>query len=76
MQQPTITISVFRTNVNNRQVSRQLVEAICSLDAVVACNFDLDDCDRILRVKREIGNVKDIIGVLKTRGFECVELAD
>jgi hypothetical protein len=43
-------IEVFKTNINCAQQAGQLVEQIQRHFAGYKANFDLDDCDRILRV--------------------------
>lgn len=46
------------------------------MDALAQWNFDLEDCDHILRIesKRAIGHL--IINLLHENGFECQELID
>lgn len=44
-------IEVFKTDVKDEDRAAMLVEQIHQLFAHCRANFDLDDCDRILRVK-------------------------
>lgn len=39
-------------------------------------NFDLEDCDHILRVETCAVQVDEIVHVLETCGFNCAELED
>ncbi|WP_235889571.1 hypothetical protein [Flavobacterium restrictum] len=39
-------------------------------------NFDLDDCDKILRIDSETEITKSVIRLLQDKGFECEELLD
>jgi len=41
---------------------------------VIACNFDLDDCDKILRIESENEISKKIIALLSNKGLICEEL--
>ena len=47
----TTMIEVFKTNVNDPDQAKRLIETIHASFANVQANFDLDDCDKILRVK-------------------------
>ena len=38
-------------------------------------NFDLDDCDRILRIEYEDLSVGELMSAMHTAGFMCEELA-
>lgn len=44
-------IEVFKTDVEDKDRAAMLVEQIHRLLAHCRANFDLEDCDRILRVK-------------------------
>lgn len=39
-------------------------------------SFDLEDCDRVLRVETNSLSPEEINHVLRTAGFECEELED
>jgi len=39
-------------------------------------NFDLEDCDKILRVETEKVTPETVITLLKSQGFECSELSE
>jgi hypothetical protein len=71
-------IEVFKTNVIRRSDAVLLVNRInAELPGHVA-NFDLDDCDRILRVKSE-GNillVNSILRLIESEGFNAEILPD
>jgi hypothetical protein len=41
-----------------------------------AINFDLEDCDKILRVKHNGINTNDIAMLLNKHGYACEELQD
>jgi hypothetical protein len=69
-------VLVFKTSVcNQTEISKLKVH----LDNVIKngiWNFDLEDCDNILRVESEKNITKTIINLLNKHGFECVELED
>jgi len=44
-------IEVFKTNVKNPSAARMLTEVIEKRYSTYKANFDLADCDKILRIK-------------------------
>ncbi len=71
-------IEVFKTNVHNRQDAGMLIEQIHRSFIHYEANFDLEDCDRILRVKCLSGVIQPalLIDFLKDRGFDAEVLPD
>ncbi|HYE55021.1 MAG TPA: hypothetical protein VD996_09270 [Chitinophagaceae bacterium] len=71
-------IEVFKTNVTQREHATMLLEHIHKTFAHYKANFDLDDCDHILRVKSHSGNVQPagLIMLLSSFGFEAAVLPD
>ena len=69
-------IWVFKTSVQNKTQVRQVMHL---LDKLVKprgkWNFDLDDCDRILRIEYEDLSVGELMSAMRTAGFICEELA-
>ena len=66
---------IFKTTVTKSQDIRQVKS---SLDEVLlpeaVWNFDLEDCDNILRIEAETLNPQNIEQLLSEAGYECVEL--
>ncbi|MGZ3871360.1 MAG: methyltransferase type 11 [Mucilaginibacter sp.] len=52
-------VEIFRTDVNNKRLAAKILKALQSEFPECDFNFDLDDCDRILRVQTS-GNVECI----------------
>jgi hypothetical protein len=71
-------IEIFKTNVNNYDQAGVLLERIHRIFVDYRANFDLEDCDRILRVKCINGAVHPLllINLLKNCGFNAEILAD
>lgn len=46
-------VEIFKTNVNNKRLAKILLNALHNHFPACSFNFDLDDCDRILRVQGE-----------------------
>ena len=67
-------VLVFATSVEKpRQVSR-IKPLLTAVPSINDWNFDLEDCDNILRVEAEAVSPRYIESLLKTAGFECREL--
>jgi hypothetical protein len=71
-------IEVFKTNVNDSDRAKRLVDQIHTRFEYCEANFDLDDCDRILRVKgiRSEPEVFMIISLVKELGCDAQILPD
>jgi hypothetical protein len=71
-----MNILVFKTSITEHE---QIVKVSPLLDAVPTIkhwNFDLDDCDNILRIVSNNLDPEAIESLLQTAGFYCRELAD
>ncbi len=64
-------VEVFKTNVQHRETAEQLTSILRGQFAYYKINFDLEDCDKILRVEGEQVCVKTIIEILSTHGLQC-----
>lgn len=51
-------VEIFKTNVNNEGLAAEIITTLKKLFPDYEINFDLDDCDRILRVEPENGIVE------------------
>ena len=62
---------IFKTNVENAKQAETLVTLLHHYFPFAEINFDLDDCDNILRVKGEKFCLACITQTLAKKGFEC-----
>lgn len=67
-------IFVFKTSVQDETDIQQLSPYLNEIRPCVKWNFDLDDCDKILRVDSPCNNAKRIILLLQHKGYICEEL--
>lgn len=71
------TVEVFKTNVETGEQAEQLISLISASFPQYAVNFDLDDCDRILRVKSSISiQEASLIAMLQKNGCDAAVLSD
>lgn len=70
-------VEVFKTNVEDHQQAKILLEEIHKVFTGYKANFDLDDCDNILRVQ-SAGTVqtRSLISLLKDFGSAAEVLPD
>ncbi len=69
-------VEVFKTNIQSGYRINEIAEMLQSHFPVCKIDFDLEDCDRILRVEALSVNTRKVISLLNERGFECEELPD
>ncbi|WP_017258779.1 hypothetical protein [Pedobacter arcticus] len=71
-------VEVFSTNVKNHKEADFLLNQLCELFPVYEINFDLDDCDNILRVKSDLETIEvfKIVDLLNNFGFSVQVLVD
>ena len=64
-------VEVFKTDVKDKNLSVQLVRKLKKHFPESYINFDLDDCDHILRVEGENISVQSVILLMKNFGYRC-----
>lgn len=68
-------IKIFKTNVHHPKDETHLLENVLQQKYPgVKINFDLEDCDRILRMEGGEFHADDVIMLLDRNGFYCEEL--
>lgn len=68
-------VLVFKTSINTRRKVKVLKPDLNRLIANNGCwNFDLEDCDNILRVETHMVPAISITNLLNGHGFLCEEL--
>ena len=71
-------VEVFKTNVKNAVEARMLMGQIRTAFPEYTANFDLEDCDKILRVESsaEVVCVTHLVRLLNEYGFKAEVLSD
>jgi hypothetical protein len=64
-------VEVFKTNVTDIELSERLIRKLRVHFPDSGINFDLEDCDRILRVEAAIIDPEKIIKILNVNGYSC-----
>ena len=67
-------IYVFKTSVKSKKHIRRLSPLLNNLLQQAKWNFDLEDCDKILRIESKENIVLKTIALLSIHKFYCEEL--
>jgi len=66
-----MTVEVFKTNVNEVGISEELIRQLLNQFPDSRVNFDMEDCDRVLRVEAAIVVSEKIIEIIEANGYIC-----
>jgi hypothetical protein len=64
-------VEVFKTNVKKTPQARRLVSLLTLHFPASRINFDLQDCDKVLRVEGDDVAPAKIMGLVQGSGFAC-----
>ena len=64
-------IEIFKTNVDDSSKAEQIISLLHQYYPAFMINFDLQDCDKILRIKGESIPVDEIVEIVLQAGFHC-----
>lgn len=64
-------IEVFKTNIQYTEQAELIIKKLLEYFPNQKINFDLEDCDKILRLEGDFMHIDVIIDVLKHNGFDC-----
>ena len=64
-------VEIFKTDVQKEHQANLLLSLLSQSYPAFSINFDLDDCDKILRVEGNDIMPNKIIQLLKSKGHEC-----
>jgi hypothetical protein len=67
-------VEVFKTNVQKETEKNYIIAIIQSQFPDYKVNFDLEDCDKILRVEGADLQLKNIIDYVNCLGYICIQL--
>ena len=64
-------IEVFKTNVVSKRAAKTILKEIGSHQPEYKCNFDLEDCDKVLRIENARGqvNIELIFNILEKNNY-------
>ena len=67
-------VLVFKTNVTSKRKVNKVRTLLMSFPTIRQWNFDLEDCDKVLRIEAVGLKPAMVESLLHTAGFSCREL--
>ena len=67
-------VYIFKTSVVFKKQIKEIATELNKIKEIEKWNFDLEDCDKILRVEGKKLDTKLVEKLLITFNFECIEL--
>lgn len=67
-------VQIFKTDITNKKEAKLLAIILSNQNANYNINFDLDDCDNILRIEHTTIENQQIINCLVQLGYSCEPL--
>jgi len=64
-------VEAFKTNVRKKAQSKTLLGVLCEAFPLFKINFDLADCDKVLRVEGDHIEALRIMMLVTAQGFKC-----
>lgn len=64
-------IEVFKTNIENEQEAQAVYSSLRASFPDFVIHFDLEDCDKILRIKCDCIDALIVIELMGSLGFAC-----
>jgi hypothetical protein len=64
-------VEVFKTNVEQHEPLEMLIDQLINHIPNSQVNFDLEDCDKILRIEAESVSTQAIIEILHRNGYHA-----
>jgi hypothetical protein len=64
-------VEIFKTDIYDVMQAEQIVALLNQHFPAFMINFDLHDCDKILRIKGESIPVNEIVNIVSSNGFHC-----
>lgn len=64
-------VEVFKTNVKKPKQAKQVIAVLQQSLPGSKINFDLDDCDKILRIEGSALRVRTVETLVRETGFAC-----
>lgn len=64
-------VEVFKTNIQEKKQAALVFEILAKHFPLFKINFDLEDCDKILRIEGDCISHEIIIDIINTKGYQC-----
>ncbi len=68
---PNEMVEVFKTNVQEVDAANGLIQQLLDRFQADKISFDLEDCDKVLRVEGKPFCPNELIDLMTAQGYEC-----
>ncbi len=71
-------VQVFKTDVRDQKAANHIILFLGGIFSHCRINFDLEDCDRVLRIENHRGSLEEaeIQWIIAKYGYHCEPLRD
>jgi hypothetical protein len=66
-----IMVEIFSTNVHKASQAKEIMALLIKHFPGIKINFDLNDCDRVLKIAGKNFMPEKIMSMVRQKGFEC-----
>ncbi len=67
-------VEILKTNVESQEEADDIITVLKKLFPDYKINFDLEDCDKILRIEAKEFDVENVVQNLNMMGYKCLLL--
>ena len=64
-------VEVFKTNIQDKRAANNVLDDLRVCFPKSKINFDLEDCDNILRIESETITPEEVSKILTRKGYYC-----
>jgi hypothetical protein len=64
-------VEVFKTSIENQYDSSLVSNVLYVMYPEAKINFDLEDCDKILRIEHSFVSIEEVTKMVKALGHQC-----
>lgn len=64
-------IEVFKTDIKNKTTAKAIIKILKQSFPTSNFNFDLNDCDKILRITSNQNIASQVVEIISSQGFRC-----
>lgn len=67
-------IYILKTSVKNKKQAKQIAKEFEKLNQIKQWNFDLSDCDKVLKIETDPNHISKVYEILNASNSVCCEL--
>ena len=64
-------VEVFRTDIYAKTEAQAMIAMLSGIVPEAVITFDLEDCDKVLRIESPILEVSNVISLMQVHGYVC-----